>query len=252
MRAAPNLHNQFDLPNGFTRRLRVTGYRFLQATTIIGCLLVAVPLRAEAPPGSEIAIRLYDTFGVPKNDIRTAQDVAGEILEAAGVQARWRECWKDVGVARGAMRLCDDTLKPTEVIVRIVTDRSDHHNNLMALGYSLVVAKSGAATLATVFGNRVTHVAQRLHFDRAILLGRAIAHEVGHLLLGTSDHGTDGLMRAHWSDAALRGHDDGWRFSPQEADRIKAELWARNVPKTDVLTTYASVDANVVRLAGTK
>ena len=230
----------------------MTGYRFLQATTIIGCLLAAGPLRAEAAPGSEIAIRLYDTFGAPKNDIRTAQDVAGAILEAAGIQARWRECWKDDDVARGAMRLCGDTLKPAEVIVRIVTDRSDHHNNLMALGYSLVLAKSGASTLATVFGNRVTQVAQRLHFDRAILLGRAIAHEVGHLLLGTTDHGTDGLMRAYWSDAALRGHDDGWRFSPQEADRIKAELWARNVRKTDLLATNASVGANIVRSEGTE
>ncbi len=226
----------------------MTRYRFVRVrlVTIAGCLLAAVPLWAQAPSDPDVAIRLYDTFGIANDDIRTAQDVAGAIFKDAGVQARWRDCSKDV--IRGAARQCGDTLNPTEVIVRILTERSDQQHDLMALGYSLV-PQSARAMLATVFGNRVTRVAQRLHLERAALLGRAIAHEVGHLLLGTSDHAADGLMRGHWNDAALlRGHADGWRFSRQEATLIKTELWARHVPETELLTNYAFVDSTGVEL----
>ena len=234
------------LAHSVTTEPRVTRYRSVHVHLIAfaGCLLAAVPLCAQAPPGPEIAIRLYDTFGIANGDIRTAQDVAGVIFKDAGVQAHWRECSKDV--IRSAVRQCGDALNPTEVIVRILTERSEPHG-LISLGYSLV-PKNTRAVLATVFGNRVTAVAQRLHLDRATLLGQTIAHEVGHLLLGTSDHVADGLMRGHWNDAALlRGHADGWRFSRPEASRIKAELSARDEPRPELLTTHAVVDSTVVK-----
>ena len=50
--------------------------------------------------------------------------------------------------------------------------------------------------------------------DVATLLGRAIAHELGHLLLGTPQHGRFGVMRAIWSSQMVRNSRPAeWRFS---------------------------------------
>ena len=39
-------------------------------------------------------------------------------------------------------------------------------------------------------------MAERSTSNVAVLLGRAVAHELGHLLLKTNDHSEGGLMRA--------------------------------------------------------
>jgi hypothetical protein len=222
--------------------------RFLRVSVFIAGIWAALPLQAEERPAPELTIRMYNAFGVSSKDILAAQETAGRILQTAGVRANWRECWRDAGIARGGMRVCADTLHATEVIVRIVAGRPEHQNGRMGLGYSLVVAPSGAATLATVFGNRVSELAQRVHVEPTTLLGRAIAHEVGHLLLGIDDHTSDGLMRAHWSDVALHEGADRWRFSATEADHIRAEVLARNGPRADLLTASASISGNTDRL----
>jgi hypothetical protein len=68
-------------------------------------------------------------------------------------------------------------------------------------------------------------IAGKASMDMTTLLGRAIAHEMGHLLLGSSRHTTSGLMRAFWSHEELRGLKPAhWGFSRREADRIRRAL----------------------------
>jgi hypothetical protein len=51
-----------------------------------------------------------------------------------------------------------------------------------------------------------------------------IAHEVGHLLLGSGYHADAGVMRAEWPDALLHREGDEWRFSMLEAARMQRAL----------------------------
>jgi hypothetical protein len=51
-----------------------------------------------------------------------------------------------------------------------------------------------------------------------------MAHEIGHLLLGTLDHAQQGLMRGHWSKD---GRAADWFFSVTQAERIQAALASR-------------------------
>jgi hypothetical protein len=96
------------------------------------------------------------------------------------------------------------------------------------LGFSYVDAESRQALLGTVFADRISAVASRLGMERGTLLGRAIAHEVGHLLLGSTGHPINGLMRDRWS--ARRGDSEGWLFSVDEAANMRAALAARQDP----------------------
>jgi hypothetical protein len=61
-----------------------------------------------------------------------------------------------------------------------------------------------------------------------VLLGRVVAHEVGHLLRGRSSHSLNGLMRAHWPNEILRRNSvRDWLFSQNEATELREAVIAR-------------------------
>ena len=65
--------------------------------------------------------------------------------------------------------------------------------------------------------------------DFSAVLGRAIAHEVGHVLIGSSSHARSGLMRALWSQKELRENNPAdWLFSPREISAMRHGLAIRN------------------------
>jgi len=60
------------------------------------------------------------------------------------------------------------------------------------------------------------------------ILGHAIAHEVGHLLLGPSAHSPSGIMRGVWSPDDLKLM--SWTyllFTPSQSDQLRADLGRR-------------------------
>jgi hypothetical protein len=49
-----------------------------------------------------------------------------------------------------------------------------------------------------------------------------MAHEIGHLLLGTNSHSESGLMRELWAlKDLMRGHPDDWLFSRKQRDDLR-------------------------------
>ena len=83
--------------------------------------------------------------------------------------------------------------------------------------------------LATIFVDRVKWLAAQAGADGAAVLGFAVAHEIGHLLLGTNAHGSSGLMRALWSRGELQHTNvKDWLFSRDEGARMRASLERRN------------------------
>jgi hypothetical protein len=99
---------------------------------------------------------------------------------------------------------------------------------MLQLGYSLVNTQAGEGKLATMFVDRVEWLAKQAGTDPAMLLGFAITHEIGHLLLGTNAHASSGLMRAVWSRRELQHSRVGdWIFRSTEAWRMRSALLTR-------------------------
>jgi hypothetical protein len=176
-----------------------------------------------------LTIRSYNTFTTVSIQLDMVQAIAREVFGRAGIDARWREC-------RTALRRhddpCGDVLGPNEVIVRVVATPRDL-GRAAVLGDSYVEPASRGGVLATVFADRVHWTAARSGGDPAVLLGRAVAHEVGHLLVGTARHSRRGLMRAWWTDAELRrDREADWLFSQRQVLRIRQTLAARAAPAT--------------------
>ena len=185
-------------------------------------LLFGVPHLAIAQPAmSRVTVRLYDTTDLNPELQAAALAVAGEALASASADVAWKSC-----NARTPGQDCDEP-PGNELVVRIVRSTAKLHGTQLPLGDALVDTGSGAAVLATIYVDRVAIVAHAARMDTATLLGYAVAHELGHLLLASSTHNIEGLMRAMWREDELRSpRSADWRFTDQERAAIRGRLTA--------------------------
>jgi hypothetical protein len=176
-------------------------------------LLLAALLVAKLP----LVVRVYDTTGMSASKLELARADVGQTLTAIGIEPIWRPCHATGCVGRP---------KPHEVSVRIV--KSGPASEFGSLGYSSIDTEQQAGTLATIYADRVDSLAAEAGTDGGVLLGRVIAHEIGHLLLGAPEHGRQGLMRAVWRVEELRRERSiDWVFSGQEGALMRRHLVAR-------------------------
>ncbi len=79
-----------------------------------------------------------------------------------------------------------------------------------------------------MYVDRAESVARGAGIDTRRLLGLAIAHEIGHVLLNSNSHAPSGLMRADWSRTELQRQDPAaWRFLETEAAQVRMTALAR-------------------------
>jgi hypothetical protein len=172
-----------------------------------------------------ITVRTYDSYGVPARDVGTAIRVASRTLASAGVMTEWIDCSSATSPDH-----CATVSGRSELIVRIMrgpggADRRDAGDALGAAAVETVVQEGSFATL---YADRIVAQASAAGTDVGTLLGRAAAHEIGHLLMGTAAHAPRGLMRARWSRVDLqRRFERDWLFSPDEAAQLQSRVAAR-------------------------
>jgi len=88
-------------------------------------------------------------------------------------------------------------------------------------------SETRAGRLAYVFYDRVEQFAHYFRTDRGAVLGAAIGHELGHMLLPTPSHSAKGLMRPAWLLQEFQQLARGWLlFTPEQAQVIRARLAA--------------------------
>jgi hypothetical protein len=198
-------------------------------------LLLAALLVAKLP----LVVHVYDTTGISASKLELARADVGQTLSAIGIDSIWHPCH-----ATG----CIGRPKPHEVSVRIV--KSGLVAERDSLGYSSIDIEQQAGTLATIYVDRVDALAEQAGIDGGVLLGRAIAHEIGHLLLGTATHGLRGLMRPLWRmDELQRDRSIDWMFSGGEGDLMRRHLIARTALAASADTVVADAAVSGPHLA---
>src|SRR5262245_28939847 len=188
-----------------------------------------------APAGSaetrRVVVRVYET-GAGDLGLRTAAiQTASSIIELAGISIEWYDCTDN-----GRRPVCQDARRSGNFIARImptftpspllrkssVAALGTQDDAKPPLGFAVVDPDTRAGTMATVFHDQAEAVARRTGVARSELLGRALAHEVGHLLLGVRGHSRNGIMRAVWTDDELtRDRPDDWMFAPLDSQRLQ-------------------------------
>ena len=183
-------------------------------------LAVASTAQAAEPGWTEVAVRIYHAGIVTEADETGALDAAAAILAAADVVPRWKHCHK--GAAPDDA--CARPLAQGELTLRLVRARQlTPQSPALALGEALLPSRRGTPTLATIHVDRVDWLAERSSADARLLLGRAMAHELTHLLTGIGAHPASGLMRPLWSLAELsREHPEDWTLDEATVAAIRA------------------------------
>ena len=171
----------------------------------------------EANP--KIRVLVYNMAKVPSPILVQAEKEASRIFNDAGIYLMWEEC------------PCSQGLGPEDLMLRIIPQlfgsrRSKIGSN--ALGYA--PASEDGGFLATVFFSRVEQVTKG--GPVAPVLGNAVAHELGHLLLGQDAHTPDGIMRAYWSRDFLKLAQLGLlNFTSEQAQLMREHLSAQHRQK---------------------
>src|SRR6187551_2319953 len=78
----------------------------------------APPLRAESPIA--LTVRVYNSVSLSPHEIAAVTAAAGPILRDTGADVTFRICERHSDDPAVVVDLCDDTLKPHEVVVRVI------------------------------------------------------------------------------------------------------------------------------------
>jgi hypothetical protein len=173
----------------------------------------------------QINVAVIDFARVPVETRTRAEREAGRILSTAGIEVAWLDI---------------DSNSPTElparaIILRLEPTAGPKHAP-KAIGVALA-PDTGEGFYATIFFDRVSERAA----DTVLLetgakletvMGHAMAHEIGHLLLGTNSHSDSGLMSAVWTISEVRSLAKGQlNFRPEEAIKIRGNVARRNAER---------------------
>lgn len=157
----------------------------------------------EANPRALI-LSVFNDASVPPGTLVQGETRATHILAQAGIQVEWMNC------ASGGSHVpdqfeppspCSRIAYPSHLSVRIVLTVPSVREDIFGEAFT---DKEGKGTYIKLFYAHLADPNAHLPLGDGELLGYVIAHEVGHLLLGTDSHSHEGIMRGHWEDAELR------------------------------------------------
>ena len=157
---------------------------------------VVLAIIAGGVPSSSapLTVIVYDYAGVKDADLRHAEQQAARIL---GYPISWVHC------SEAEDRLCGQTAGPAALVVQLLPERATRRNGSVgAMGFAIPPGDGKFGQHCGVFYDRVKQLS-RQSLNEADVLGHAMAHELGHLLLGINAHSRDGLMSAHWTPREL-------------------------------------------------
>jgi hypothetical protein len=193
-----------------------------------------------AQPGSletkpAIWIRVDDYANVDRKTWMDAERVTAGILRKAGVESRWADYGPTASGTPGSSAypglfiLSDIQLK---ILPGLMAERLGLRDGVLGVAPG---AETGRR-LAYILYNRVQALgdrqsSRRVHGDicgsasTAQILGHAMAHEIGHLLLNLKTHSDSGIMRANWDVRMLQDACYGYLlFTREQGEAMRTEV----------------------------
>jgi hypothetical protein len=190
-----------------------------------------------------VTIHVHNYAEVGHKTLLEAEKIAAGIYRKVGVETRWTDAPLAPKINQGnstdqsSLDLTDIDLN---IVPRVMADRFGLPNKVLGLAPGTEPDRQ----VVYVYYHRVEVLAQsqvRALFEGSIrrpataaqVLGHAIAHEIGHLLLNLESHSATGIMRGDWDLSDLQGVASGFLlFTPQQAEVIRTEV-ARRASRPD-------------------
>ena len=183
----------------------------------------ARPALAGPKQAITIPVLVYNYAKVPPTILATAEREAFRILGAAGVRVLWMDCLEKFPTI-DSKELCQSGGAPQTPGLRLVSGHISSMHEDREFGFAAI------PVLATVNYEHIAGWYGRNGAPDALqaMLGCAIAHELGHLLLRDPGHSTIGIMQPQFGQEQMRQALTGrLRFTTEQAKLIRERALAQ-------------------------
>ena len=181
--------------------------------------LVCVRSESVASEGSsfKITIHIYNYSAVSTKALDRAKEEGGRIFKHAGLTVCWLYQDLKAGSSWDPQNLTD-TWDQFDFVLRLL-----EHARPGLRAYA--TGEAFSSRIANVFLDRVISQSVLGEIFIGQLLGHAMAHEIGHLLLGENSHGSYGIMVASWSKNDMKRMSKGdLLFTSEEIQWVRSEV----------------------------
>jgi predicted aspartyl protease len=172
-------------------------------------------------PNPTLTIQLYNYSTASPATLAGAEREAGRILGQAGLRASWLKC--SVGPS-SPQDPCRKAPQATDIRIRILAAPVLDKFQDSVFGFAI------HPVLASVYYEFALRRARSddAEFELPIILGCVMAHELGHLLLGSNSHSNKGIMLPRWKVNEVRQLMTGrLLFTPDQSRLMRLEARAR-------------------------
>ena len=215
----------------------LSGISFGVLAGLVGIAGLVLPAAAfggeDEPPTITVLVANYSQASPAI--LAAAEREAGRILGQAGLRASWLEC--SVGPSTVTPQdPCWKAPQATDIRMRILPAPVLDKFQDSVFGFAV------HPVLASVYYEFALRRAQRddAEFELPIILGCVMAHELGHLLLGSNSHSDKGIMLPRWEVNQVRQLMMGrLLFTPDQASLVRLEAWARTKSQRDTRTSIS-------------
>jgi hypothetical protein len=184
----------------------------------------------------EITLRMYN-YAVSRGLLARAEDEASAILNQAGLGVAWVDCPLSISDLVN-YPACQEPMGTADFVVKILSARGADQflMNQEVMGQALQCARDQIGCSVYIFHRDLQEEARNAGATESQLLGHALAHEIGHLVLGPNSHTAIGVMRAQWRHQDLQTIAKAYLFfTDQQSRRIRGEVAVRNTIQQDEL-----------------
>jgi len=169
-----------------------------------------------------ITLLVCNYAAIDERTLVEAEKEASRVFDRAGVTLSWHACG---GTGQPVSDLtCASADDPRMIKVRLVKRILDgsHLTDVGTLGFAV-------GQMATVSYVRAQEISNAEIENVECLLGYAMVHELGHVLMPGRPHTADGIMRADWDSVDLSRISQGsLSFRADEKALIRAEAKRRS------------------------
>jgi hypothetical protein len=180
---------------------------------------------------STLDVHVYDRAGIPDSVLAEAHDVLARILRVSGIELHWRA--GSASSPEAGRVVFPEPARPGRErelacaarrdVALLIVGHGPVAPTPTSLGYANPLAPEGVN--ATILYRRVTELANEHGLPIGTLLGHAVAHEIGHVLLRSNGHAKHGLMAGGWDRAQFQWiRRAGMFFEKDDAERMKASI----------------------------
>jgi len=190
---------------------------------LVFVLFGSLPVLAAGGQGALIQLRVsvFNSSPISSSTIERAESEAGRVLREVGIEVFWLNCPQEMS-QEDSLGRCSEVSFPSHLHLSILRASRGLKDTTVGISFT---AEDGRGCYADLFYEPIQQLQDETHASPSVILGHAMAHELGHLLLGTNSHSPSGLMRAHWTRDDLANASKGnLRFSKEQCLALRSRL----------------------------